>query len=102
MNKSGEELSLAARVTEPTTGRCMEVYTTEPGMQFYTGNFLDGSKRGKNGHVYYKRHAFCLETQHFPDSPNKPEFPSVVLKPTEKYTQTTIYQFSIEKLLRVI
>ncbi len=96
LNKIGEELSLAARVTEPTTGICMEVYTTEPGMQFYSGNFLDGSKRGKNGHVYYKRYAFCLETQHFPDSPNKSEFPSVVLTPAETYLQTTIYKFFVK------
>jgi aldose 1-epimerase len=85
---------LAARVDEPTTGRVMEVYTTEPGMQFYTGNFLDGSITGKEGKVYHRRYGFCLETQHFPDSPNKPDFPSTVLKPGEKYAQTTIYKFS--------
>ena len=72
----------------------MEVYTTEPGMQFYTGNFLDGSITGKEGKVYHRRYGFCLETQHFPDSPNKPDFPSTVLKPGEKYAQTTIYKFS--------
>jgi aldose 1-epimerase len=96
LNKSGEELSLAARVSDPATGRCMMVYTTEPGIQFYSGNFLDGSSRGKKGSVYHKRYAFCLETQHFPDSPNKPEFPSVVLKPAETYKQTTIYRFSVK------
>lgn len=94
LNKSAGPLSLAARVYEPTTGRVMEVYTTQPGVQFYTGNFLDGSITGKGGQVYNKRHGFCLETQHFPDSPNKPNFPSVVLKPNEKYTQTTVYKFS--------
>lgn len=85
---------LAAKVYEPTTGRVLEVYTTEPGVQFYTGNFLDGSVAGKGGKVYYKRYGFCLETQHFPDSPNKPHFPTTVLKPGESYAQTTIYKFS--------
>ncbi|RKY88306.1 galactose-1-epimerase [candidate division KSB1 bacterium] len=96
LNKKDAELSLAARVYEPRTGRVMEVYTTEPGIQFYTGNFLDGSIKGKGGKVYKFRYGFCLETQHFPDSPNKPDFPSVVLKPGEKYTQTTIYKFLIK------
>ncbi len=97
LNKEGEvKLSLAARVSEPTTGRVMEVYTTEPGLQFYTGNFLDGSVTGKYGRVYEKRNAFCLETQHFPDSPNKPEFPSTVLEPGQKYSTVTIYKFSVE------
>jgi aldose 1-epimerase len=93
LNKEDEKLSLAAEVYEPTTGRVLEVYTTEPGIQFYTGNFLDGSLTGKNGVVYKHRTGFCLETQHFPDSPNKPKFPSVVLSPGEKYMQTTIYKF---------
>ncbi|MBN2411048.1 galactose mutarotase [candidate division KSB1 bacterium] len=97
LNKeSGSSLSLAARVSEPTTGRIMEVYTTEPGMQFYTGNFLNGSVTGKYGRVYEKRNAFCMETQHFPDSPNKPEFPSTVLEPGQKYSTVTIYKFSAE------
>ena len=90
-------LTLAAKVHEVTTGRIMEVYTTEPGMQFYTGNFLDGSDVGKDGIAYEQRSAFCLETQHFPDSPNKAHFPSPVLDPGETYTQTTIYKFSTEK-----
>ena len=90
-------LTLAAKVYEPTTGRIMEVHTTEPGMQFYAGNFLDGSDVGKNGIAYEQRTGFCLETQHFPDSPNQTHFPSPVLKPGETYTQTTIYQFSTEK-----
>jgi aldose 1-epimerase len=94
LNKTGASLTLAARVYEPTTGRVMEVYTTEPGIQFYTGNFLDGTITGKGGKVYQKRYGFCLETQHFPDSPNKPSFPSTVLRPSRKYTQTTVYKFS--------
>lgn len=93
--KNGDELSLGATVYEPTTGRLMEVFTTEPGVQFYTGNFLDGSTKGKGGRTYPRRSGFCLETQHFPDSPNKPKFPSVVLRPGETYSQTTIYKFSV-------
>ena len=97
LNRQGEGLSLAARVVEPTTGRVMEVSTTEPAVQFYTGNFLDGTLTGKGGHVYKRRYAFCLETQHFPDSPNKPSFPSTILKPGETYTSKTVYAFSVEK-----
>src|SRR5712664_145138 len=89
--------SLAARVVEPTTGRVMEVWTTEPGVQFYTGNFLDGKTVGKGGVTYPRRSAFCLETQHYPDSPNQPKFPSVVLKPGERYHTITTYKFSVEK-----
>jgi aldose 1-epimerase len=85
----------AARVTEPTTGRAMEVFTTQPGIQFYTGNFLDGTLTGKGGKVYQKRFGFCLETQHFPDSPNKSQFPTTSLKPGETYTSTTVYRFSV-------
>lgn len=95
--KPGDPISLAARVVEPKTGRVMEVWTMEPGVQFYTGNFLDGSLHGKGGIAYTKRSAFCLETQHFPDSPNKPEFPSTELKPGQRYHTTTIYKFSTEK-----
>jgi len=91
---AGGSLELAARVTEPTTGRIMEVYTTEPGVQFYAGNFLDGTNIGKGGKVYKFRYGFCLEAQHFPDSPNQPAFPSTVLKPGQKYKQTTVYRFS--------
>jgi aldose 1-epimerase len=93
LNRSGSGLALAARLTEPTSGRTMEVFTTEPGMQFYTGNFLDGSITGKGGRVYQKRHGLCLETQHFPDSPNKPKFPSTVLKRGQKFSSTTVYRF---------
>ena len=84
-------LALAARVYEPTTGRVMEVYTTEPGLQFYSGNFLDGSQVGKGGLRYEHRSGFCLETQHFPDSPNKPGFPSTVLEPGRVYTHTRLF-----------
>jgi aldose 1-epimerase len=90
----GKRLSLAAIVNEPTTGRVMQVLTTEPGMQFYSGNFLDGSITGKDSKVYQRRYGFCLEAQHYPDSPNEPKFPSVVLNPGQRYTQTTIYKFS--------
>ncbi len=93
LNSSDGSLALAASVYEPKTGRVMEIFTTEPGIQFYTGNFLDGSNKGK-GAVYNKHNGFCLETQHFPDSPNNPNFPSVVLKPGEKYTQLTVHRFS--------
>ncbi|UCG58486.1 MAG: galactose-1-epimerase, partial [Phycisphaerales bacterium] len=79
---------------EPGSGRVMEIHTTEPGIQFYSGNFLDGSLTGKAGKAYNKHAGFCLETQHYPDSPNKPDFPSVVLKPGEKYTTTTVHKFS--------
>jgi aldose 1-epimerase len=96
INRTGTGAELAARVHEPTTGRIMEVYTTEPGVQFYTGNFLDGLP-GKNGHVYQQRFGFCLETQHFPDSPNQPAFPSTILKPGETYRSRTMYKFSVQK-----
>lgn len=86
-----------ARVSEPVSGRVMEVITTQPGVQFYTGNFLDGTLKGKGGQVYEKRAGFCLETQHFPDSPNHSEFPSTVLEPGQEFTSTTIYKFSREK-----
>jgi aldose 1-epimerase len=94
LDSGGGKLALAARVYEPVTGRVLEVYTTEPGMQFYSGNFLDGSITGKGGQVYQKRSGFCLETQHFPDSPNKPGFPTTELEPGRTYKTTTIYKFS--------
>jgi aldose 1-epimerase len=90
----GKSLALAVRAQEPKTGRVMEMYTTEPGVQFYTGNFLDGSLKGVGGVVYQKHHGFCLEAQHFPDSVNHPDFPSVILRPGQTYTQTTVYKFS--------
>lgn len=85
-----------ARVEEPVSGRVMEVFTTEPGVQLYTGNNLDGHLVGKYGAKYTKRSGFCLETQHYPDSPNKPNFPSTVLRPGETYTSKTVYQFSVK------
>ena len=97
LNKEGKAVTLAARVFEPTTGRVLEVLTSEPGIQFYSGNFLDGSEIGKGNIPYKYRHGFCLETQHFPDSPNKPQFPSVVLEPGNKYSSKTIYKFSVKK-----
>ena len=95
LNRSGAGLSAAARVVEPTTGRTLEVATTEPGIQFYTGNFLDGTITGKSGHVYKHRTGFCLETQHFPDSPNQPSFPSTILKPGETYSSQTVFTFGV-------
>ncbi|MBW3553743.1 MAG: galactose mutarotase [Gemmatimonadetes bacterium] len=89
-----EEPVLAARVTEPTSGRVMEILTTEPGLQFYSGNFLDGTLTGKGGVVYAHRTGFAMETQHFPDSPNQPDFPSTILRPGEEYTSRTIYRFT--------
>lgn len=87
-------MSLAARAYEPSTGRMMEIYTTEPGIQFYSGNFLDGTITGKDGKVYKHRYGFCLETQHFPDSPNQPDFPSTTLRPGETYKTTTVHKFT--------
>ncbi len=95
INKSPGELGLMARVSEASSGRVMEVWSTEPGLQFYTGNFLDGKITGKGGWVYQHRNAFCMEPQHYPDSPNKPQFPSVVLKPNQVYQNTIIYRFSV-------
>ncbi len=93
LDDKGGDLALAARVTSPKSGRTMEAYTTEPGMQFYTGNYLDGTFTGKSGKKYQKHSGFCLETQHFPDSPNRPEFPSTVLNPGETYRHTCVYKF---------
>jgi len=87
---------LAATVYEANSGRYMEIYTTEPGIQFYSGNFLDGSIKGKSGSAYNFRNGFCLETQHYPDSPNKLNFPSVVLRPGEIYSTKTIHKFSVK------
>ena len=94
LNGGGGPLELAARVHEPTTGRVLEILTTEPGIQFYSGNFLDGTLTGKRGVTYQQHHGFCLETDHFPDSPNQPQFPSVILRPGETYRQTTVHRFS--------
>src|SRR5262249_60326548 len=95
--EDGRKVARRAWVREPKSGRVMEMLTTEPGVQFYTGNFLDGTVKGKGG-VAYKKHAgFCLETQHYPDSPNKPDFPSVVLRPKQTYRQGTGYPFPTER-----
>ena len=94
LNGRAGTLRLAARVSEPTTGRVMEVWTTEPGIQFYTGNFLEGTAPGKGGKSYGRRSAFCLETQHFPDSPNQPRFPSTVLRRGARFRYTTVHRFS--------
>ena len=93
LNGETGTLRLAARVTDPDSGRVMEIRTTEPGLQFYTGNFLDGSFEGKGGVTYAKNTGFCLEAQKYPDSPNHPNFPTSTLKPGETYTQTTIHKF---------
>jgi aldose 1-epimerase len=96
IRRKGPGPELAAHVREPETGRVMEVFTTEPGVQFYSGNSLNGTVTGKQGHVYQQRFGFCLETQHFPDSPNHPDFPSTILKPGQVYRSRTIYKFSVE------
>jgi len=93
LNRSATGLFMAARVEEPTTGRILEVYTSEPGLQFYSSNFLDGTIRGKFGQVYGHRSGFCLETQHFPDSPNKPHFPSTLLEPGRQFKSYTVFRF---------
>ncbi len=92
---TGNGLQLAARVVEPKTGRTLEIRTTEPGIQFYSGNFLDGTITGKSGHVYERRSGFCLETQHYPDSPNKPAFPSTILRPGQEYSTKTVFTFGV-------
>ena len=97
LSDSSKTSKLAATVYEPTSGRVMEVYTTELAIQFYTGNFLDGTLTGKGGVVYQKRTGLCLETEHYPDSPNQPSFPSTTLRPGETYQTTTIYKFSARK-----
>ena len=97
LNKKAPVMTLAARVEEPSSGRVLEVETTEPGIQFYSGNFLDGTNKGKGGKAYIRRSGFCLETQHYPDSPNKPKFPSTELKPGQTYRSTTIYRFAVSK-----
>ena len=96
LTRQGEGLSVAARVVEPITGRKMEISTTEPGIQFYSGNFLDGTVTGKGGRVYAHRSGFCLETQHYPDSPNRPTFPSTVLRPGQEYKSQTVFTFSTQ------
>jgi len=95
-NKPGGEYGIIARVKEPVSGRVMEVYTSEPGVQFYTGNFLNGILTGKGGVQYNKHWGFCLETQHYPDSPNQKDFPTTLLNPGGEYGYRTVYKFSVE------
>jgi aldose 1-epimerase len=95
--QGGPMLKLCAKVREPKSGRTMEMYTSEPGVQFYSGNFLDGKDKGKGGVVYQKHWGFCLEAQHFPDSVNKSSFPTTILKPGDTYRQTTVYKFGVER-----
>ncbi|HEX7051782.1 MAG TPA: aldose epimerase family protein [Longimicrobiales bacterium] len=97
LDREGAGLALAARVVEPSSGRTLEVYTTEPGLQFYSGNFLDGTITGKDGKVYGHRSGFCLETQHFPNSPNQPSFPSTILRPGEEYRSRTVLAFGVSE-----
>jgi aldose 1-epimerase len=97
LNRKGTGLQLAARVVEPKTGRTLEVSTTQPGLQFYSGNFLDGTLKSKDGRVYVKHAGLCLETQHFPDSPNHPDFPSTILRPGEQYDTQTVFRFGVQK-----
>jgi aldose 1-epimerase len=95
LNRKGGDLELAARVVEPTSGRTLEVRTTEPGVQFYAGNFLNGTIAGRGGQVYGRRAGFCLETQHYPDSPNHPAFPSTILRPGQEYRSRTVFAFGV-------
>ena len=92
LNSQNGVLNLAAKVSDPKSGRVMEIFTTQPGIQFYTGNFLDGTE-GSGGHAQHT--AFCLETQHYPDSPNQPKFPSAILHPGSTFSQTTVHKFSV-------
>jgi len=96
INRKGDGLEFAARVYEPTSRRVLEVYTTEPGVHLYTANFLDGTIRRKQGYTYKQRTGLCLETQHFPDSPNHPDFPSTILRPGQTYHSRTMLKFSVE------
>jgi aldose 1-epimerase len=93
--KKAGEISLAARMEDPKTGRSLEIYTTQPGIQFYSGNFLDGTIKGKGGKIYNQHFGLCLETQHFPDSPNQSTFPNTILRPEDKYSETTLYKFGV-------
>ena len=97
LNTAGDVSKLAAKVVSPASGVSLEVYTNEPGIQVYTGNFLDGKVKGKKGITYNQRTGICLETQHYPDSPNKPQWPSVMLEPGKVYQSTCIYKFGVQK-----
>ena len=95
LNRTGRGLEPAARLVDPKSGRTLDIASTEPGLQFYSGNFLDGTLTGKNGHVYKHRTGLCLETQHFPDSPNRPNFPSTILQPGQEYSTKTVFTFGV-------
>ena len=95
LRASSEALQIAARVRDPLSGRTLEVMTTEPGFQFYSGNFLSGSEKGKGETIYRRRSGLCLETQHFPDSPNKPTFPNTILRPGQIFDSVTLYRFTV-------
>jgi aldose 1-epimerase len=97
LRREGAGLAHAVRLTEPSTGRTVDIYTTEPGLQFYSGNFLDGTITGKGGQVYGHRFGLCLETQHYPDSPNHPQFPSTILRPGDEYRSRTVFAFGVTK-----
>jgi aldose 1-epimerase len=97
LSGGGKSLAMAARAYEPKTGRLMEVLTTEPGLQLYTGNHLDGKLTGHDGVPYQQHSGFCLETQHFPDSVNHAEFPSTILRPGQTYNSTTVFKFNVRK-----
>jgi aldose 1-epimerase len=97
LRREGSGLAHAARLVEPTSGRTLDIYTTEPGLQFYSGNFLDGTITGKGGQVYGHRYGLCLETQHYPDSPNHPQFPSTILRPGDEYQSRTVFAFGVAK-----
>jgi aldose 1-epimerase len=90
-------MSHAARLADPVSGRTLDIATTEPGVQFYSGNFLDGTLKGKKGRVYAQRWGLCLETQHFPDSPNRPNFPSTILRPGAEYRSRTVFTFGVAR-----
>ena len=94
LNRSGPGVKPAVRLTDPSSGRSLAISTTEPGVQFYAGNFLDGTLYGTSGHQYREGDGLALETQHFPDSPNKPQFPSTILRPGQTYRTTTEYRFT--------
>lgn len=97
LDRNGPGLRAAARLVDPKSGRTLDVATTEPGLQFYSGNFLDGTNTGKGGRVYGRRTGLCLETQHYPDSPNHPNFPSTILQPGQTYSSRTVFTFSVQK-----
>jgi aldose 1-epimerase len=97
LNRTGTSLVHAAQVLDPKSGRTLDIFTTEPGLQFYSGNFLDGTIRGKSGHVYAHRTALVLETQHFPDSPNHPNFPTTILRPGKEHRSRTLFAFGVSR-----